>query len=157
MNTDGSYWGGQMFSKAFELTGANGTWAKYQQMGSTRWGDDGIACTGLTCVKDCADAHGNGTAPYSIYQGCINSCPGVSVDPNSSRGGDPTAALVKPSTCPSPLSTSATVTVSGGIPTGSTLRTGAVASQTGAIASGHRHNVLMSLVFASLILAVILG
>lgn len=134
MNTDGSYYTSQMYSDVFELTGANGTWAQFQQQYRYLWGDDGIDCVGFSCVKDCADAS-NMVTTNGTYQKCVNSCPNVSIDwENSSRGGDPTAAQVDASACPSPSSSSATPTVgtsNGGQSTGSASNTTGNAAQTG--------------------------
>ena len=156
MNTDGSYYTSQVYSDVFELAGANGTWADIQKQGRSLWGDDGMACTGWSCVKDCADAP-NMVTTNGTYEKCVNSCPGVSIDPNWSRGGDPTAALVEPSACPSLSSTGATPTGSGDNPTRSSSRTAATASQTGAAASRQNLSILVALMSTPLMTAMLLS
>lgn len=113
LNTDGSYYGSSLESDVFELTGANGTWAGYQTEGYTLWGDDGTACSGFACVKNCSDAAANrlGAQNTTDYENCANICPDVSIDfENSTRGGQPTASLTTPSPCAALPSTSATTT-----------------------------------------------
>ncbi|KAF2030662.1 hypothetical protein EK21DRAFT_88777 [Setomelanomma holmii] len=151
MNTDGSYYTGQLFSDVFELTGANGTRAKFQQQGNTLWGDDGMACLGFSCVKGCADAP-NITTTDGYYDTCINSCPGVSVDPNSSH--DPTAALVEPSACPNSVSSKATTTTT---MSRSSTRPVTAAARTGVAVPMNPYNAMLSAAFPPLLKAGLLG
>jgi hypothetical protein len=99
LNTDGSYYGAEWQSDVFDLSGANGTWGNWQRQGYQLWGDDGMSCTGFACVKDCADTIGPSTT-NNTYRDCTNSCPSVDIDWSSTRGGQPTAALTKPTACP---------------------------------------------------------
>ncbi|KAF2686201.1 hypothetical protein K458DRAFT_416508 [Lentithecium fluviatile CBS 122367] len=100
--TDGSWYGSSLESDAFELVGANGTRAEYQKGGYTLWGDDGLACSGFACVKECAGDTSFGTPSNTTYQKCANACPSVTIDfESSSYGGQPTAALTTPLHAPS--------------------------------------------------------
>ena len=148
LNTDGSYYGATWESDVFDLTGANGTWSSSQQKGYTMWGDDGMACTGFACVKECADSVGP-TSQDTEYQNCANNCPGVDIDfESSSYGGQPTAALTQPTACSISLSTSASATSSttavNGRPTRSSTRTAAASAATGAATTSLHRNVLSS-------------
>jgi hypothetical protein len=101
LNTDGSYYGAEWQSDVFDLTGANGTWGDYQRQGYQLWGDDGMSCTGFACVKECSDILGPVTTNETMYHDCANSCPDVDIAFEiSTRGGQPTAALTKPTACP---------------------------------------------------------
>jgi hypothetical protein len=160
MNTDGSFYTGQMNSDVFDLTGANGTWARFQQQGSYLWGDNGIDCVGWSCVKGCADAT-NMVTTNGTYEKCVNSCPNVSIDwDNSSRGGDPTAALVKASACPTPSSSSATPTA--GTRTvrqsaGSASNTAGATARTGSAPPRPYLKALLSLAFLPLAIHLLFG
>lgn len=148
INTDGSYYGATWESDVIDLTGANGTWADYQKNGYQLWGDDGMACTGFACVKDCADTYGV-EAPFSssenatngTYNDCANACPDVNIAFGiSTQGGQPTASLTQPTACPSlpGASSTETATVTNGDETTTTgllrssTRTAAAAAGTGA-------------------------
>jgi hypothetical protein len=101
LNTDGSYYGSEWQSDVFDLKGANGTWGNGQKQGYQLWGDDGMSCTGFACVKDCAGATDTSTGgDNDAYRECANSCPSVDIDWSSTRGGQPTAAMTKPTACP---------------------------------------------------------
>ncbi|KAH7082101.1 hypothetical protein FB567DRAFT_98222 [Paraphoma chrysanthemicola] len=159
MNTDGSYYTGQMYSDVLELTGANGTWANFQRQGNNLWGDDGMSCSGFSCVKDCANGP-NITNTDGSYRRCINSCPGVSVDPNSSRGGAPTAARVVPSACSSAVTSRTTATVTMTSPGGgsrSSSRTAAAAAPTGAAVARSATGAIVFALFPFLVMVILQG
>ncbi|KAH7070402.1 hypothetical protein BKA63DRAFT_75948 [Paraphoma chrysanthemicola] len=159
MNTDGSYYTGQMYSDVIELTGANGTWAWFQQQGRNLWGDDGMSCSGFSCVKDCASGP-NITYADGSYRRCIDTCPGVSVDPNSSRGGAPTAARVVPSACPSSVTSRATATATMTSPGGgsrSSSRTAAAAAPTGAAVARCAARATVFALFPFLVMIILQG
>jgi hypothetical protein len=103
-----------------------------QRQGYQLWGDDGISCAGFACVKDCGDVIDPSTT-NDTYSDCTNSCPGVDIDPSSHRGGQPTAALTKPTACPDHAIASAASSVSAatGLP-GNSTRTAANSVATGA-------------------------
>lgn len=148
--TDGSWYGSSLESNVFDLTGANGTWSQTQKQGYTLWGDDGIACSGFACVKNCSDQT-NGPSSNSeasnntAYDDCANACPNVSIDfENSTQGGQPTASLTTPSPCSVQRSVSATdaattreVTGAGAIPTATRSRSAAAAAGTSSASCRH--------------------
>jgi hypothetical protein len=83
-------------------------------------------------VKDCGDVIDPSTT-NDTYSDCTNSCPGVDIDPSSHRGGQPTAALTKPTACPDHAIASAasSVPAATGLP-GNSTRTAANSVATGA-------------------------
>ncbi|KAH7382307.1 hypothetical protein BKA66DRAFT_570596 [Pyrenochaeta sp. MPI-SDFR-AT-0127] len=162
LNTDGSYYGATWESDVFDLTGANGTWSDQQRRGYTLWGDDGTACTGFACVKDCAETFGLASSPRNAtYEECANACPNVDIAFGSStRGGQPTAALTQPTACPElPATRTTRSTTSAGQtdnmptrPTRSSSRTAVAAAPTGGATPSFRIGIMHPL--ASLFLAV---
>ncbi|CAO2653102.1 Nn.00g025130.m01.CDS01 [Neocucurbitaria sp. VM-36] len=163
LNTDGSYYGSTWESDVFDLTGANGTWSDYQRNGYTVWGDDGMACTGFACVKECANSFGVGDNSWNTtYEDCANACPDVDIAfETSTYGGQPTAALTQPTACPdlpsatTPSSVATTSRTTGMPTTRSSTRTAAAAAATGGATSTLHLNVLSS-VFASVVVAILL-
>lgn len=146
INTDGSYYGSTWESDVFDLQGANGTWADYQQTGYHLWGDDGIDCTGFACVKDCAATFGTsstGSDTNSTYNGCANACPDVSIAFGSSTyGGQPTTDLTQPTQCPEQPVTRTSGSSTEGMPTATrttrtSTRTAAAGVSTGAASHSH--------------------
>ncbi|KAF1834428.1 hypothetical protein BDW02DRAFT_598215 [Decorospora gaudefroyi] len=142
LNTDGSYYGSEWQSDVFDLTGANGTWSEFQRQGTQLWGDDGMACTGFACVKQCADTLGYSTGEVE-YTNCANACPDVDIDfESSTRAGQPTAALTEPTPCPGRVVTStdtdATPTATDFRPP--STRTAAAGVGTGAASHSHEHH-----------------
>ncbi|KAF2477090.1 uncharacterized protein BDR25DRAFT_43630 [Lindgomyces ingoldianus] len=140
LQTDGSYYGASLESNVFSLSGGTGYWGHYQLQGYTLWGDDGTPCTGYACVRNCSDTayesskagQGNGTIQY---QDCANSCPNVTINfESSTRGGQPTAELTKPTSCSTqPLvSSTARTTSSGPLSTPTRARSAAAAVGTNA-------------------------
>ena len=134
LNTDGSYYGAEWQSDVFDLQGANGTWGSWQRQGAQLWGDDGMSCIGFACVKDCADTTDADTGDHNdAYRQCANSCPSVDIDWSSTRGGQPTASLTRPTACPQ----QAKVTSTDAVPTetgfvGTSTRSAATSITTGA-------------------------
>jgi hypothetical protein len=157
LNTDGSYYGAEWQSDVFDLTGANGSWAGFQRQGNQLWGDDGMSCTGFACVKECADSAGPVTTNETIYQDCANSCPDVDIAfESSTRGGQPTAALTKPTACPqrgaSSTGTDTVPTETGSL--GSPTRSAGVGVSTGA-APHSVQNLYMSALLGFVAIAVV--
>ena len=132
-NTDGTYYGVRLESNVFNLSGGTGAWARFETQGNTLWGDDGIACGGYDCVRQCAaTSNMNSTSSETGYRACANSCPNVFIDPSSTRGGQATAPLTQATPCSNaPTSTSATTGVTSTAGT-STSRRVAAAAGTGA-------------------------
>jgi hypothetical protein len=155
LNTDGSYYGAEWQSDVFDLVGANGTWGNWQRQGYQLWGDDGISCTGFACVKDCANTLGPSTT-NGTYENCANSCPSVDINPSSTRGGQPTAALTKPTAClqHAIANTASSVPMATDVP-GSSTRTAANIVATGAASySAYCFSPITTLWFAAVAITV---
>ncbi|ORY10800.1 hypothetical protein BCR34DRAFT_601817 [Clohesyomyces aquaticus] len=139
LQTDGSYYGTNLESSIFSLSGGTGEWADYQLQGYTLWGDDGIACAGYACARNCSAGHlqspliGNPANTTNQVENCINSCSSVSVDfENSTRGGQPTTDLTTPTACPVASNASPTARITGSetSPTATRTRSAAAAGGT---------------------------
>ncbi|KAF9741822.1 hypothetical protein PMIN06_005102 [Paraphaeosphaeria minitans] len=93
-----SWYSASLEPDVFDLIGANGTWSNSQTsgIGRTLSGYDSIPCSSYACVE-CADTK-IADKHATLYHGCANSYPNVSIDfENSTVGGQPTATLIKPS------------------------------------------------------------
>lgn len=160
--SDGSRYGSALESEVFDLAGANGNWNSFQKTGYTLWGDDGIPCGSYACVKDCeATAEARGATNTTLYQGCANKCPSVSIDfENSTYGGQPTASLTKPSACstvPSATAIDSKTTDVDVNPTATRTRSAAAAAGTSAAASRHNCRISFSICLVLLVSMFIMG
>jgi hypothetical protein len=161
MNTDGSHYTSQVFSDVFELTGANGAWAEFQKDGMSLWGDDGMSCTGWSCVKDCATTakvRAWMVAMSKKYYNCINACPDVSVRLSPSHDGVDGGPLIEPPACPSVPSASPTPNTLEGVPSKTYAlppSDEADAAYTGAAASREHSSVFETALFISVLMALV--